>query len=368
MSPTGLSVEAYNTFADFSWNPSDDAETWAVKLGEDGDVLELGTSSHTFYGLSPLTNYTAYVRSNCDYANSIWSSIDFITDDVQIAPEITLTVSSAQVTQTTAVFMGVYTRGSDPIDSKGFEYKKTSESDWTEVEITGDDNPFTYLAEELSPELEYEVKAYITTVTEGTMYSDVEEFTTLSIIPPTVTTDEVQVDNEAKKATFTGTTAQNTEQIIARGFEYKKDEDDWSSAIELTATGSTTITATTQTLDAGQEYMVRAYAETASGKTYGEELDFETSSSLTTIDISSLDITLYPNPASNSTTISIKGVDGKAAISIVDAQGRVITSVEKSSSAGEIKHLFNLENLSKGVYYIRVEASNSIKTQKLIVQ
>ncbi len=114
--------------------------------------------------------------------------------------------------------------------------------------------------------------------------------------------------------------------------------------------------------------MVRAYAETASGKTYGEELDFEITSSLSSIDINSLDITLYPNPATNTTTINIKGVDGKVIISIIDIQGRTITSVDKNSSENEIKHSFDLEGLAKGVYYIRVDAKNSIKTQKLIVQ
>ncbi len=117
-----------------------------------------------------------------------------------------------------------------------------------------------------------------------------------------------------------------------------------------------------------QEYVVRAYAETVSGKTYGEELDFEITSSLNSIDIDNLDITLYPNPANSTTTISIKGIDGKVSISIIDIQGRTITSVDKNSSSNEIKHSFDLEGLAKGVYYIRVNAENSIKTQKLIIQ
>ncbi len=234
--------------------------------------------------------------------------------------------------------------------------------------MIGNDNPYTYQATNLDADTDYEVRAYVETNTEGITYSDVVEFTTLAIIPPTVTTDNVQVDNDAKKATFTGTTAQNTEQIIARGFEYKKDADDWAAAVELTATGSTSITATTPILDNEQEYMVRAYAETVSGKTYGEVLDFEITSSLSSIDIDNLDITLYPNPATNTTTISIKGIDGKVSISIIDIQGRTITSVDKNSSSNEIKHSFDLEGLAKGVYYIRVNAENSIKTQKLIIQ
>ncbi len=366
--PTGLTVTPSNVSAVVTWTPAGGELDWEVRLGQNGTPETVGTPSHTLSGLDASTNYTVYVRSNCGTGYSNWVSASFTTTDAQVAPEVTATVTPAQITQTTAIFTGEYIQGSDIIESKGFEYKKASETDWEEVEVSGNDNPYTYQATDLVADTDYEVRAYVVTDTEGTTYSDIVEFTTLAIIPPTVTTDGAQVDNEAKKATFTGTTTQNTEQIIARGFEYKEENADWSDAIDLTASGSTTITATTPVLENEQRYTVRAYAETNSGKTYGDELDFETTSSLTTIDIDNLDITLYPNPATSTTTISIKGIDGKATISIIDIQGRTITSIDKNSSSNEIKHSFSLENLSKGVYYIRVEASNSVKTQKLIVQ
>ncbi len=79
-------------------------------------------------------------------------------------------------------------------------------------------------------------------------------------------------------------------------------------------------------------------------------------------------ISLYPNPASNMTTITINGVDSKAYISIIDMHGRIIASVEKNPSSNKIMYMLDLGGFATGVYYIRVDTDNKIKTQKLIIQ
>ncbi len=373
--PTEINILASSSSAIITWTPSGAELNWEVRLGLDGTPVTVSNPTHAITELDESTNYTVYVRSNCGDGYSNWISISFTTD-AQVAPEVTVSVAAAQITYTTVVLTGEYLQGSDLIESQGFEYKETSESDWEEVEVSGDDNSFIYLAEDLTADTDYEVKAYVVTDTEGRTYSDIVEFTTLAITPPTVSTDEVVVNNFDRTAIFTGSITENTEEVTSIGFEYKKDEDDWLDAESIiaidtatfTAIDTANFTATTPVLENEQEYTMRAYAETASGKTYGEELDFEITSSLNNIDINSLDITLYPNPATNTTTIIIKGIDGKVTISIIDVQGRIITSVDKSSSENKIKHSFDLDGLAKGMYYIRIETSNNIKTQKLIVQ
>ena len=367
--PTDLVVNALNTSASITWTPSGSEVSWEVKLNSDGTPEIVGSPSKTFTGLTPNTNYTAFVRSNCgDGTSSAWISAPFTTSNVQTPPVVSTTVPNAQITQTTAVFNASFVQGSDPILTRGFDYKKATDANWNNVNVTDETNPFTYAATGLIANTQYLVRGFVSTATEGVVVGDTATFTTLAIIPPTVTTDTVITNTDAASAVFQGTTSQGTNAIIARGFEYKLLADDWSTAIDLTASGSANITATATGL-AGVKYQVRAYAETLDGgKTYGDILDFNMSTSINSIDTDNLNVNLYPNPASSEATLSIKGINGKVKISITDVQGRTVSTIERESSNGEVNHSINLEAYAKGVYYIRIQSSNSIKTQKLIVQ
>ncbi|MFV0501643.1 MAG: choice-of-anchor J domain-containing protein [Bacteroidales bacterium] len=365
--PTALTVtNITSTSADISWTPGGNETAWQIKQGSSGTPINLTNNSYQATGLTPNTNYTYYVRSDCGNSMySSWSSVTFLIPALPVDPQ----VSTSPVTvfnHNSATFTGSYTAGTDAITAIGFDYKEQVASTWTNTPITPVASPFTFNANSLTPNTTYQVRAFATTAS-GTFYGDTSTFTTNQLLPPTVATTNVVVNNGAKTATFQGTTDPGTEAIIARGFEYKYDTSSWTNAIDLTASGSTSISATATGLIIAN-YHVRAYAETNSGKTYGDVLDFVITSSIDDINKDNLNVNLYPNPASNNTTLSIKGVNGKVKMSITDVQGRSVSTIERESSNGEVKHSINLEAYAKGVYYIRIQSSNSIKTQKLIVQ
>ncbi len=365
--PTALTVtNITSTSADISWTPGGNETAWQIKQGSSGTPINLTNNSYQATGLTPNTNYTYYVRSDCGNSMySSWSSVTFLIPALPVDPQ----VSTSPVTvfnHNSATFTGSYTAGTDAITAIGFDYKLATASTWTNTPITPVASPFTFNATSLTPNTAYQVRAFATTAS-GTFYGDTSTFTTNQLLPPTVATTNVVVNNGAKTATFQGTTDPGTEAIIARGFEYKYDTSSWTNAIDLTASGSTSISATATGLIIAN-YHVRAYAETNSGKTYGDVLDFVITSSIDDINKDNLNVNLYPNPASNNTTLSIKGVNGKVKISITDVQGRSISTIERESSNGEVKHSINLEAYAKGVYYIRIQSESSIKTQKLIVQ
>ncbi len=352
--------------ADISWMSSGSEVAWQVREGEEGTPVDIASTSYSISQLTPNTEYTYYVRSDCGSGSySAWASVTFTTEDLQPNPQVS-TLPVTVFDHNSATFNGSYTEGSDAVTAIGFEYKEQSATTWTNTPITPLVSPFSYDASSLTPNTAYQVRAFATTAS-GTFYGDTSTFTTNQLLPPTVTTTDVDVNNTAKTATFQGSTEQGTESIIARGFEYKFDTTSWENAIDLTATGSTNITATATGLIVAN-YNVRAYAETNSGRTYGDVLDFEITSSITDINKDNLNVNLYPNPATNNTNLSIKGINGKVKISITDVQGRIISTLERESSNGEVNHSINLEAYAKGVYYIRIQSSNSIKTQKLIVQ
>lgn len=80
-------------------------------------------------------------------------------------------------------------------------------------------------------------------------------------------------------------------------------------------------------------------------------------------------LTVYPNPTSGLFSISVnKASFTELLISIVDIQGKeVFTSVEKNN-ASEFSTQINLEELAKGIYYIKLNNGSDVKIQKLIVQ
>ena len=93
-------------------------------------------------------------------------------------------------------------------------------------------------------------------------------------------------------------------------------------------------------------------------------MSFTTTASIVSIDANTTTMTLYPNPASEKVTIALSRVESGAKVVVSDMQGRVILSDNMTSDTYEL----SVENLSSGVYYIRVIDGTSIHTQKWIVK
>ena len=366
--PTALAVTASNTHATMTWTAGGEETSWEVKINSDTTVTEVYSPTYTFTGLTAGTTYTASVRANCGTSYSSWATIQFTTDTAQIAPTVTTNAAGA-ITQTTAVFSGVYEQGTDTVTTVGFEYKIDTAAGWTDVvSATAAMAPtvFTSNVTTLTANRNYQLRAYAVTATEGKTYGNVKTFQTSANVLPTVTTDTVQ-GITTSSATFKGTTVQGTEAIIARGFEYKKSEG--TSWIDISATGTATISATGTGLTAGTSYVYRAYAETQSdGKTYGVQKTFLTTSSLADVESDDVNVTMYPNPTESTTKLTISGVSGKVQIVISDVAGRVIETIEAKAENGTVQKVLNVSPFAKGVYYIRVITDKLNRTQKLIVR
>ena len=310
--------------------------------------------------------YTVYVRANCGESFSAWIPKQFTTTTDPTPPTVTTAVPTTLITQTTAVFNGEYVKTSSPILTKGFEYKEASSNDWIEQEVIDGTTPFTYTATGLTSSTNYQAKAYVNTATDGRVYGNTINFTTLVTVPPTVTTDSVRVITETS-ATFYGKIIENTEAIEARGFEYKLITEDWDDAINISATGITEIFATATTLTNGMSYDVRAYGRTLSETTYGLPLTF-TPGSLNGVNGQDISIMMYPNPATSQTNLVVSGINGETKIVLSDVQGRILNTINAKPVSGTIEQTIDLNNLAKGVYYIRIQNSDINRTQKLIVK
>ena len=363
--PTNVTVVPTNVSANITWTAGGTETSWEVRLGSTGTPEIATVTNHTLSGLTPNTSYTVYVRANCGYAFSSWASATFFTPNIQTPPAVTTLVPIGQITQTTASLKGTYVLGTDTILTKGFEYKEASASIWNSQLVSNGTTPFTYSPTGLTANTAYEVKAFVTTASFATTYGNTVAFTTLAIIPPTVTTDSVKVLSETS-ATFYGKITENTEAIEARGFEYKLSSEAWEDAINISATGVSSISATPTTLTIGS-YNVRAYARTLAGTEYGQALTFQTQG-LSGIVGQEISIMMYPNPATSQTNLIISGISAQTKIVLSDVQGRTLNTINAKPVNGTIEQTIDLNNLAKGVYYIRIQNSDVNRTQKLIVK
>ncbi len=188
---------------------------------------------------------------------------------------------------------------------------------------------------------------------------------------PQAISDSVILDTASRSAVFMGRVKDNENLSLIKGFQYKKiDDPDWNNSLLVHAVEhDSIIVGNAIDLELVEYHMRAVVLSTNNELVFGEELPFSLlTSSITALGTDNLNITLYPNPAKNSTTIKINGIDSKANISIIDIQGRVVFSTKKSASNGEVIYMFDLDDFAKGVYYIRVNTDDNIKVQKLIIQ
>ncbi|MBP1629837.1 MAG: hypothetical protein H6Q15_730, partial [Bacteroidetes bacterium] len=89
---------------------------------------------------------------------------------------------------------------------------------------------------------------------------------------------------------------------------------------------------------------------------------------LNDIEVNTMSVSLYPNPASTTSTLVVKGLVGEAKVIITDVQGRTINTFTMKSINGEATKSINVNEFAKGVYYVRIQNANTISTQKLIIR
>jgi len=81
------------------------------------------------------------------------------------------------------------------------------------------------------------------------------------------------------------------------------------------------------------------------------------------LDISSDNITLYPNPANESVNLKIPQLQEATTINITDASGRILSKIQTSNIETEI----NTSNLANGFYFVIFKLGNETVTKKLQV-
>ena len=87
----------------------------------------------------------------------------------------------------------------------------------------------------------------------------------------------------------------------------------------------------------------------------------------TQLSIFNFQFSITPNPATNSTTVSVSGVNGMVRIAVVDMNGRTVASETLECNDDCVKTM-DVDNLAQGAYFVRITANNANMVKKLIVR
>src|SRR4030042_3933200 len=212
----------------------------------------------------------------------------------------------------------------------------------------------------------YYVRAYATN-SGGTAYGNEITFTTMSDNPvaPTVTTAEVTLVTSNSAVSGGDVTSEGGSPVTAKGVC-------WSTAVNPTivkrktndGTGSGSFVSNITNLFEGTKYYIRAYATNGTGTSYGEELNFTTSSvvpTLTTIPATSITVTTATSggdiTSSGGTPVIVRGVCWST------SQNPAIDGNHTSDGPGVGTYSSSITGLTGNTtYYIRAYATNSIGT------
>ena len=313
-------------------------------------------NSFQLTNLAFATSYLVQVRSVCvdestgDNYYSDWVEGSFTTQNLPCHAPTELTYSTVTYSTATLDWLesGVGASWNVRVWNSQFEQTFTTTS-----------HPFTVSG--LTPNTTYNV-AVSTQCTEAfaSDYSDTLTIQTLTCQPPTGLT---VTEKTATSATITWNGS-------GVGFDVEYGDDHFSEGVNTHVVHVTDNTYKITGLEPNYDYSVSVRTECEAGvfSAYCAQVDFSTPAQGEGIESAgTANVTLYPNPTRNATTIAISGVNGEVEITIVDLSGRVVMT-DSMSCTGDCAKKLEVSGLSQGAYFVRLSGENVNMVKKLIVK
>ena len=228
------------------------------------------TIAYNLSSLLPNTQYEFRAFATTDYNSVYGRAVNFTTLPT---PPTAITNTATQIEQTIATLNGSVAQGSLAITQKGFEWRLAGANTWTTVLLTSPVGAISYNLTGLTALTDYEYRTFVSTASEN-IYGTTQSFTTLAIVPPTVTTTPATAIAQTI-ATLNANIVVGSETMTNQGFEWRlSGQNTWNNVTSALVAG--TIASNLTGLVASNDYEYRAYATTESGTIYGQIQNFTT--------------------------------------------------------------------------------------------
>lgn len=345
----------------FSWNQyhSGHADLQFKAVDDTGwtTVPVLGRWKCASNMLAPSTSYMARVRQDCSLSYngySDWSdTVYFTTDTVHCRMPEDLTVTDIANTSATFGWTNRGTAGVWEVHVFNSSYNRT---------FTANTNPYT-----------------VTGLSHGTNY----RVTVRSMCDASNTsdwTDTIMITTSSCFAVNNVTAVPSVNEAVISWVDQTNENQEWEiiwglpGFTESNMTGSTITsgmpTFTIEGLDANTPYVAKVRALCEGGR-YSEY----TSVAFNTLPESGegienaegMRVSIYPNPATTATTISVRGAEGRINVAVIGMDGRMVQQFEKECPT-DCDMVVDVEGLAKGTYLVRLTGEGFSTTRKFNVQ
>jgi hypothetical protein len=284
-------------------------------------------------------------------------TVSFTTQEQsQITDPTVATNAATTVTQHEATLHATITNPDNvTIATKGFEWKATGGSTYTQMAGAGSGSTFSGLLDGLNPSTSYTFRAFI--IFNGTtVYGDEMTFTTLPDDTPEpcdapTGLHTTAIHNESLELAW------DNANVDGWNVQWRVSTGTWSSA--HTTTNSYTITGLTGLTT----YEIQVQADC--GNNNLSDWSASITETTTNVGIESFtenNVTLFPNPAREYVDIRIDGDVNVTNMEVFDVYGKLINTVNVIDNPTRI----NVNGLADGMYFVRVTTDKGMVTKTFV--
>ena len=317
---------------------------WAEPLVADSAITG---NTYTFTGLTASTTYAIGLRSVC--AEGIYSGWEVRTVTTAAHPcDVPTALTSSNVTLNSATLGWTAVEGQEKwqihLTGEGYDQYHLATA-----------NPFNVTGLSYGVEYTFQVRA-ICSEGDTSEWSTPAHFTTIACEGVTNVTVGSVTANSAVISWTAPTGA--TRFVVNYGFQ---GFDQGTGSFD-TVENATSCTLSGLTANTPYDVYVRTLCEGGTASAWSSVVNFTTSRSTGIDDVNAANVSLYPNPASS--TVTLKGIEGKATVTVVDMNGR--KAGEWTVNEGELT--IDVTDMAQGAYFVRIVGEQVNAIRKLIVR
>ena len=328
----------------------------AVTEGTWPNAVSVSTTSYDITGLNPATDYQYRIRAICDATENLisdWVMGTFNTDSLPCFAPTNLHTTNVGYTSVNLAW-------SASSEQNHWTLTVWNTADTVDYDVTGN---AAYTVSGLSQGNQYyaAVKAVCGNGAAESEYSDTIQFATNNCEQVAGVTVNNITENSAV-VSWQAATATSYE------VDYGPVGHGQGQGTTVTVNNATTYTITGLESETGYSVYVRALCEADAPGPWSQVQEFTTLEGGIGIDVADgMNVSIYPNPTSSTTTIALSGVNGDVAITVVDMNGRVVMS-DSMSCEGDCVKTMEVSGLAQGAYFVRINGENVNMVKKLVVK
>ena len=347
--------------ATVNWNSSSatDFEV-SVKAATDAtwpaEVAVSNATSHAVSGLAPATTYQFRVRAICDATEELisdWVEGTFVTDSLPcFVPEGFYTLETGYTTATLTW----------TADASQNQWSITVWNSGGANDFVVESNPFIVTGLAQNTTYYAAIKAVCGGGAAESEYGDTIQFTT----DQCAKVEGVSVSGITTNSAFVTWTSTGAPKYKVEYGDRNFNQGQGTTVV--VEDGSTSVTLNNLRVNHNYSVFVMAVCEEGAEGAWSDRADFATLDE-TGVDVvdGSTNLSIYPNPTSDATTIALSGVNGEVTIVIVDMNGRTVAT-ESMSCEGDCTKRMEVSGLAQGAYFIRVNGEGINMVRKLVVK